>query len=42
MNDYIAKNGPKTLIVPTAKTTEGMAIKLLPEIIYLFIKSELV
>ena len=34
-DDYIAKNGSKTLIVPTAKTTDGMAMKFLPEIILL-------
>ena len=35
MNDYITTNGSKTLVVPTAKTTDGMAMKFVPETILL-------
>ena len=35
MNDYIAKNGSKMLVIPTANTTDGMAMKFLPETILL-------
>ena len=39
MNDCIAKNGSKTLVVPTAQTTNGMAVKFSRH--YPFIKSGL-
>ena len=31
MNDYIAKNDSKTLVIPTALTTNGMAVKFLSQ-----------
>ena len=35
MNDNIAKNGSKSLVVPTAYTTKDMAVKFFTEIIVL-------
>ena len=35
MKDYIAKNGSKTLVTPTAQTTDGMAMKFFPQTILL-------
>ena len=35
MNDHIAKNSSKSLVIPTALTTDGMAMKFLPETIFL-------
>ena len=31
MNDYITLNGSKNLVVPTAWTTNGIAVKYFPE-----------
>ena len=38
MSDYIAKNGLKTLVIPTASTTNGTAVKFFPENILLLKK----
>ena len=35
MDDNIAKNGSKSLVVPTASTTKDMAVKIFTEIIVL-------
>ena len=40
MNDHIAKNSSKSLVIPTALITDGMAMKFLPHADYLFIKNE--
>ena len=38
MNDNIAKNPSKSLVVPTAYTTDDMAVKIFPETILSVLK----